>query len=814
MQQLPAVRRVPVRGGHGRSHGRRWRSVRLVVVAASLVVGAVVLPGVLPALAASVWADDDRLSIAELQTDPAGDPLSVRLRWPATALPVDGLQLVRDGQVVANVGPGDVTAVDTGVAGLGSRSFRYELRALSGTTVVDSLGPVDAAFPLGASDCTIVWTGAASSSWHDPANWSAVGVGVEPTGLPGADDIACATTTANWPITVSEPGAEAKSLTTTLTSAQPTLRALAGGDLAIGDRLQVQTLHLAGGDVALGGDSMLYGTASRAAAIFGGGTLTLDGTLRGQSLTSSDLSGFVLTDPDTTTTLSGGRLEVSQLRFTADHKRTIVGRDGHVSDVAVVRLAGTTSFEAGPGGATLRTNQLDVDGPTSDVDVEWLLGRSRAEDDAFITVDGPTRLADVEDVDPGGGDAEWNNAIVRLTSRLDVDEPVDALLDVELNDAAADLRFDGRSASFAGVRSVDALRVDTGTTVVADGDLTVRTLSVLAGSTLDVRGEIIDPNGDVETSEGPASADVRNSTVIVAEPWRVRRSGFLGLTDGTVDGDVVVDGVLSAGGNSEVQEMGAIVTGDLEVRPGGVLFATAFGTDPLLHTEGVVEGQLTIDGSLLVTLDQQLPDEVDVNLLATPSAPFDGSPRGDLGQRLRGGAVRGRPSRRRHLPRLHRTVDRRGWDPGAAVQVTRVEADGSGDPVEVALQWAAGERPARRVRGRPRGGRHRHRGGPGGRRHPGAGRPRSGGPGRLRRAGGRRRRRSDRRARPRSRHVPERRPRLHHRVDPRGGRWTSGPLVRRAQLGALRRRRLRRPRCRGAGAHDRRPGVHRLGARR
>ena len=339
---------------------RSWRTVRLVVVAASVVVGAVVLPGVLPALAASAWADDDRLVVSRLETDPLGDPVAVHLSWPAPEVGVDGFQIVRDGAVVGTAGPFDLGAVDTGVATAGSLSFRYEVRALSGGSAIDVLGPLDVAFPVGAAGCTRVWTGAIDGSWHLAGNWTSVGVGAGEAGAPGVDDIACAPTITNWPITVSQPGAVAKSFSTSRLSGQPTLRVATGGELVLGGSLQAQTLDLAGGSLSIGDDSILYGTAARAAAIFGGGELTLGGVLRGQDLTTGNRTGFITGVADTTTTLSGGRIEVQQLRYTSAIERTLVGRDGHVLDAEVVRFEGTNRLEAGPGGATLLTQSFDV----------------------------------------------------------------------------------------------------------------------------------------------------------------------------------------------------------------------------------------------------------------------------------------------------------------------------------------------------------------------------------------------------------------------------------------------------------------------
>ncbi|HRW36700.1 MAG TPA: hypothetical protein P5254_03310, partial [Aquihabitans sp.] len=666
---------------------RSWRTVRLVVVAASVVVGAVVLPGVLPALAASAWADDDRLVVSRLETDPLGDPVAVHLSWPAPEVGVDGFQIVRDGAVVGTAGPFDLGAVDTGVATAGSLSFRYEVRALSGGSAIDVLGPLDVAFPVGAAGCTRVWTGAIDGSWHLAGNWTSVGVGAGEAGAPGVDDIACAPTITNWPITVSQPGAVAKSFTTSRLSGQPTLRVATGGELVLGGSLQAQTLDLAGGSLSIGDDSILYGTAARAAAIFGGGELTLGGVLRGQDLTTGNRTGFITGVADTTTTLSGGRIEVQQLRYTSAIERTLVGRDGHVLDAEVVRFEGTNRLEAGPGGATLLTQSFDVNGAASEADVEWSFGRSREEDDAVVDVDGKARLADLLDVDPGGGDVEWNNADVRLRGELEVDEAIDTLFELELNDPGAALRTGGKPDPFAGLRALESLRVNTGTTVPIDGDLTVRELDVLSGSTLDVAGTIVDPNGDAATTEGPARHRISNGAVRVGAPWIVRRTGTLAVAGATIDGDVAVDGALEVGLIDEASAGAATFTGDVDVRPGATLAAAVAGVDPGTFTEGTVEGQLTLDGGLIVYLWNPLPDEVDLTILPTPTKPttgeleyvdfqfvdverFDVDVRDDGVHVVSTGPAAGP-----------------GWDVGDALQVAGVEADAGGAPVEVALLW-------------------------------------------------------------------------------------------------------------------------------
>ncbi|MEZ5140688.1 MAG: hypothetical protein R2711_18510 [Acidimicrobiales bacterium] len=665
---------------------RSWRSVRLVAVAAAVVVGAVVLPGVLPALAASAWADDDRLVVSRLETDPLGDPVAVHLSWPAPEVGVDGFQIVRDGAVVGTAGPFDLGAVDTGVAAAGSLSFRYEVRALSGGSAIDVLEAPRRRLPgrrrrvhpgvdgcdrrvvaprgqLDVGRCGCGRGRRARSRRHRlRADDHQLADHGEPAGSGGQELLH------QPPVGAADPARRHRR------------RAGPRGSL------QAQTLDLAGGSLSIGEDSILYGTAARAAAIFGGGELTLGGVLRGQDLTTGNRTGFITGVADTTTTLSGGRIEVQQLRYTSAIERTLVGRDGHVLDAEVVRFEGTNRLEAGPGGATLLTQSFDVNGATSEADVEWSFGRSREEDDAVVGVDGKAHLADLLDVDPGGGDVEWNNADVRLRGQLEVDEAIDTLFELELNDPGAALRTGGKPDPFAGLRALESLRVNTGTTVSIDGDLTVRELDVLSGSTLDVAGTIVDPNGDAATTEGPARHRISNGAVRVGAPWVVRRTGTLAVAGATVDGDVSVDGALEVGLIDEASAGAATFTGDVDVHPGATLAAAVAGVDPGTFTEGTVEGQLALDGGLIVYLWNPLPDEVDLTILPTPTKPttgeleyvdfqfvdverFDVDVRDDGVHVVSTGPAAGP-----------------GWEVDDALQVAGVEAD-AGGAVEVALLW-------------------------------------------------------------------------------------------------------------------------------
>ncbi len=669
------------------------RGILKFIVALALVTTAVTVPGVLPAMAASAWIDGDELTVARMEINPLGDAVAVHLRWPAASSPVDGFQVVRDGAVVTNAGPTATGATDPGVFGAGKLGFRYEVRALSGTTVIDTLGPIDIAFPAAGSECTKAWTGAAGSSWHQAANWATVGVEAAEPGVPTVGDHACATTTKNWPITVDQADAVTKHFTSTLSSSLPTLRVATGGTLAIGGALKSYSLQLAGGDMTIAEDSLLIEGPSRAPLELGGGTLHLGGTLRGTHPTNGSLQGAVVAVADTTTTLDGGRLEMELLRFDTDVKKTIIGIGGVEVATPIVRLNGTTNFEAGAGGARLLAGTIDDSTETSTTTIEWTLDRFAPDEPLMVFADGDMELVDVAELEPPPAPGEdpityWD-ATVSIRGSLTVGDPITGITTATAGGTDASLRSGGNPTPWAGIREFFILRLENQATVPIDGNLRTIGLGVSGGSILDIAGTIEDPYDGVPDPEVPFDADLSKGTVRLDETWEVPEGAFVTLGEVTIEGTILNRGDVAAFRGETAQAL-ATITGDLTVVEGASISGYVNGQELTDVSSLTVEGVLTVDGSIYVSSDDA-PDELELRVVSTPNNKPEGTPidiavsRGEedlrpisLDIRDDGYYVIGSGS-----------TGGVSWADGDVLSVTQVVVDGDGEPVEVGLAWPA-----------------------------------------------------------------------------------------------------------------------------
>jgi len=664
----------------------------MVVLAVATLAAAVTVPGILPALAATAWADGNGLSAARLETNPMGDPVAVHLRWPAPVTPVDGFQVVRDGVVVTNAGPTATGAVDPGVAGAGKLGFRYEVRALSGADVIDQLGPLNLMFPASGSECTRVWTGSIGSSWHDAGNWARVGAVAGEPSVPTTSDHSCATTTTNWPITVDQGGAVTKHFTSTLPSAQATLRIAPGGELAIGGVLKSYSLQLAGGDVSIAEDSLLIEAASRVPLELGGGTLALGGTLRGTHPTNGSLQGAVTALADTTTTLDGGRLEMELLRFDTGVKRTIIGRGGVEVAAPVVGVNGTTNLEVGPGGATLLAGAIEDSSDTSSTTIAWTVDRFDRDARLSLLVEGTMDLADLADLGPGGPgedpDADWNDVDLHLRGSLTLAEPLSSAFRVHAAEAAV-LRSGGNPVPWAGVRTFDGLTLGQSVSVAIDGDLRVRDLTLQGSSTLEVEGTILDREDAVD-AEAPFQVTLSRGTLRLGETWEVPELGQVGLGVARVEGSILNRGDLYPVLVDEDKPSVATITGDLTVVEGASL--SAFVDGPALEwvSSFTVEETLTVDGSIYVS-SSDAPGELDVLVVATPNEKPRGTPIDIAVNRVEPDP---RPLALDIRDDGYHVVgdgfsSSASWGATDAVQVSGVVVDADGEPVEVGLEWPA-----------------------------------------------------------------------------------------------------------------------------
>ena len=640
------------------------------------------------------WSADDRLRIDRYEVDPLGDPVAVHVSWPDPAQPVDTFQLRRGSTVVATLGADARAAVDNTVGATGLQQFQYTLIALAGTTVIDEIGPMGVVFPTGTLGCTMAWTGATSSSWHNPSNWASIGIGAGVAGVPTSDDNVCATITNNWPITVDEPGAVAGSITGTLPDHVATLRVATGGDLVVGAGADVYSIEMAGGDLTLTEDSSVRWTSYQASLVLGGGTLTLGGTLRGIHLDLADLGGYVEVVPDTTTTIDGGRIEMESLRFDDQADKSVIGRNGHVMHVYSARISGTTNFEVGPGGARLETSAVATYGDVSTTTFGWTLARRVAPDEQNLRFEGVVTVADHAELDAaidpetGSPDTELDNVTVDLDGDVTFTESLTVMPSLDVTEGGT-MRSGANPTPFAELVDIADLSLHPNASVAIAGDLTTTRISVVRGAMLDVGGTIIDPLADEPNPEQGFWARIDGATVRTGNPWQISPTGSLSIGENvTLDGDVVVHGYLWADAAfDETGSANAQVTGDLRLSPSSTTSVGAISTAVGDFTEIDVAGALTLDGLLAVTTGAGLPAQFELNLLrsaATPFGAFDGIDRfGAAADRVaveqRGDGV--------YLVGDDDVVD--GWQPSDATQVTSAVIDDDGLPVEVGLEWPA-----------------------------------------------------------------------------------------------------------------------------
>jgi hypothetical protein len=606
-----------------------------VLVASGLVV-------VSPVEAATTWGTDDAVQVVAVNvtesTDPPGVhlPHGVTVSWPAPSGEYDGFELRRNGTVVGAVDATTSTALDPSpLAGPST----YSVVATLGGAVVAELPGATVAFPSftpsGVITCSLLWTGAASQSWHDPRNWAPYGPtgGEGPVRAPTTSDTVCVDHQQAVPIEVTEPGATALAFVGTQVGSASLQ--MVSGELTITQPSVIPAIELLGGRLDLRADTRLV-ESNRATLLLGGGHLVLGGTLTGQTALGSNIVGGKVTAvPGTTSILDGGRLVTRTLDLDLDANVSIEGRNGHVTTVpGRTSMSGATTLVAGAGGAALQTFTLTATNGTNRVD--WALAGGDGGAPVRVEVEeGETRLTDLVGFDPTGRVLSNFSAVVDGTLLLDQDiEQIDT---VTLR-SDGQLRVGGRSGNLEGLVEATSLRLERTPLITIPGYFRAAQIGLDGGSQLRITGALSSYMAGEMTS-----AELLDGRLTVGDGattgWTTTQDASVRIV-GTPDAPFVVAGDATLAGyvdaayyedpfdsQDDSPVYGATFTGDLTLPPSSRL-SLSVTTDPADQPELTVEGTLTVEGALIVTVAPDpatLPDTFERRLVTAtgPGIAFD-----------------------------------------------------------------------------------------------------------------------------------------------------------------------------------------------
>jgi hypothetical protein len=679
-------------GDRHRSHHAPRRDASRVALAFAVVAGGVVIVSD-SAAALTTWAPDDAAQVVAVGVDVDGNRQGVTVSWPEPTGDFDGFELRRNGVPVASVDATTFTATDPApVAGPST----YTVVATLGGAVDGQLPPATVAFPwfapTGVISCTLLWTGSASQSWHDPRNWAPYGEsGSEgPVRVPTTSDTVCVDHQEAVPIEVTDPGATALAFIGTQDGTAP-LRMLSG-NLTITQPSVIPAIELLGGQLDLQADTRLI-EADRPTLLLGGGHLTIGGELIGEtSLGSNIVGGTVTAVPGTTSILDGGQLTTRSLDLDLNSSVLIEGRAGHVTTVlGRTAMSGATTFATGTGGATLHTWDLAATSGTNRVD--WALAGGATG--ATIRVDveaGETRLTDLVDLTPTVRALPSFWATVDGTLLLD--EDVEVIDTVELR-GSGQLRVGGRPGNLDGIVEATSLSLEGTPPITIDRAFRAGRVRLDGGSELTVTGALSSYMASEMTS-----AELIDGRLAADGGWHLEESAAARIVGApgrpfVVSGDVLLEGYVDAAYYEDPfdEQFDSPVHGatfeDAVTLTGLGTWSLSVTSDAADQPELTVAGALTVDGRLIVTVPPTLPESFERRLATAANLAFDpievvivdsdGEPVADVRVEERPTgiyAVRGESSPSGE------------WDVGAAVQVSSMTVDAAGSPVAVAITWS------------------------------------------------------------------------------------------------------------------------------
>jgi hypothetical protein len=617
-------------------HGRRRRPLRTarsgrfprLSVAAVVLVGNI-LTASAPTSALTTWGQDDAVQVVSVNVSEAGARTGVVVSWPAPSGDADGFELRRNGVAVAVVDGSTFTAADPAPP---AGAITYTVVATLGGVVDAQLPPATVAFPgptpTGVSACTLLWTGAASQSWHDPRNWAPYGLAGSEGAVrtPTTSDTVCVDHQAAVPIEVTGAGATALAVVGTQGGTAP-LR-MVSGDLTVTQPSIIPAIELLGGRLDLRADTRMF-DSNRPTLLLGGGHLVLGGTLTGQtSLASNIVGGTVAAVPGTTTVLDGGRLLTRALDLDRSSSVAVEGRNGHLTTVlGRTAMSGAATFATGAGGATLHTWELAATGGTNQID--WALAGGSSGETLQVNVQaGETRLTDLVDVEPAAGTLSRFAATVDGTLLLDAD--IQRIDTVALR-GAGQLRVGGRPGNLEGIIEATSLSLEGTPPITLTGALRAAQVRVDGGSELTVPGAL-----DSYQRFELTSAELRDGRLDVRGGWTTTDDASVRIV-GTPQAPFVVEGDATLAGyvdaayyedpfdpQFDVPAYGATFTGDVTL-PGSSTLGLSVTTDPADQPELTVEGALTVEGRIVVTVPLTLPETFERRLLAAPARTADGA---------------------------------------------------------------------------------------------------------------------------------------------------------------------------------------------
>jgi hypothetical protein len=655
-----------------------------IVVGSALAVGS-------SAGAATTWAPGDAAQVEAVSVTEDGQRKGVTVSWPAPNGDYDGFQLRRNGTVVATVDAATLTATDDApVAGPSS----YTVVATRSGAIDGQLQPATVRFPWFAPtgavlECNLLWTGAASQSWHDERNWAPFGI-VGSEGVPrppGTSDRVCVDHQAKLPIEVTEPNANA--LAFTGTQPGPATLRIVDGDLTLTQPSIIPTIELLGGQLDLKAETRLVDVDSPV-LVLGGGHLVIGERVFGApSFTSPIVAGGVEVLAGTASILDGGRLDAVSLDLDHTSSSSIEGRNGHLASIAdQVTLNGGATLVAGAGGATLYTQDLTATGGTNRV--EWELAGLSASSTLDVNVEaGEARLTDLLELDATPEGKELWDFRANIAGTLVIDEEIERIGFVELR-GNGQLRPGGTSDNLGGIIEANSLTLDATPPMLLDRDFRAAQIRLDGGSELTVSGAL-----ESYMAFEMNSAELRDGRLTVGAGWNTEWSSAVNIVGApgkpfVVDGDATFDGSVDTSyfelpGEEEYNEpaYGATFTGDVTFGVDSV-WSLSVTTDPDDQPDVAIEGDLAVTGTVVVRVPPGVPDTFERRLVAASDRNFDpieivldgeGSDEVQIEERPDGiWAVRG-------------ATAAGAWASGAIPLVTSMTVDGAGTPVSVGVQW-------------------------------------------------------------------------------------------------------------------------------